>query len=91
MKVVYNRGALRDLEGIRNYIARDNRQAAIKVIARIEEVVNLLGKSPFLGRPGPRGARLLSVAGLPYVIIHRLRGDTVSIIAVFHTSRDRRF
>jgi plasmid stabilization system protein ParE len=31
------------------------------------------------------------VPGLPYVVIHRIRGDTVSIVAVFHTSRNRQF
>jgi toxin ParE1/3/4 len=91
MKVVYHRGALRDLQVIRSYIARDDAKAASKVVSRIEKSISLLESSPHIGRPGPRGARLISVPGLPYVVIHRIRGDAVSIVAVFHTSRNRQF
>ena len=91
MKVVYHRGALRDLQAIHSYIGRDDGNAARKVIARIEKSIGLLEGSPHIGRPGPQGVRLLSVPGLPYVVIHRIRGDAVSIVAVFHTSRNRQF
>jgi toxin ParE1/3/4 len=91
MKVVYHRSALRNLQAIRSYIARDDVNAARKVIARIEKSIGLLESSPHMGRPGPRGARLMSVPGLPYVVIHRIRGDSVSIVAVFHSSRNRQF
>jgi toxin ParE1/3/4 len=91
MKVVYVRAATRDLESIRNYIARDNPEAARRVVARIEQTANRLESFPYSGRPGPRGIRLLSVAGLPYIVIHRIDGDVVKVVAVFHTSRDRRF
>jgi toxin ParE1/3/4 len=91
MKVVYHRGALQDLERIQKYIARDDPTAATKVVARIRSTVSHLRDFPYLGRPGPRGTRLLSVPGLPFVVIHRVRGDAVSIVAVFHTSRNRQF
>lgn len=91
MKVVYYRGALRDLDEIRSFIARDDPQAAQDVVARIEKVANLLTTSLHLGRSGPRGVRLLSVAKTPYVVIHRVRDDAISIVAIFHTSRNRRF
>jgi toxin ParE1/3/4 len=91
MKIIYHRGALRDLQTIRSYIARDDPEAASKVVSRIEKSISLLEKAPHIGRPGPRGARLISVPGLPYIVIHRIRGDAVSIVAVFHTSRNRQF
>jgi toxin ParE1/3/4 len=91
MKIVYHRSALRDLEAIHRYIAKDNMDAANRVVARITQATALLESFPFSGRPGPRGVRLLSVAGLPYIVIHRIRDDTVRIVAVFHTSRNRRF
>jgi hypothetical protein len=31
------------------------------------------------------------VAGLPYVIIHRIQGESVQIVADFHAARNRRF
>ncbi len=91
MKIVYHRGALRDLQTIRSFVARDDAKAASMVVSCIEKSINLLENSPHIGRPGPRGIRLISVPGLPYVVIHRIRGDTVSIVAVFHTSRNRQF
>jgi toxin ParE1/3/4 len=91
MKVLYLRGALRDLEAIRNYVARDDPNAARRLVARIEQAASRLENYPLSGRPGPRGTRLLSIPGLPYIIIHRIRDDTVRIVAVFHTSRNRRF
>jgi plasmid stabilization system protein ParE len=91
MRIAYLTGALSDLESVRTFIARDNPEAAARVIARIEQAANRLTEFPYSGRPGPRGARLLSVPGLPYVMIHRIHGDVVKIVAVFHTSRNRRF
>jgi toxin ParE1/3/4 len=91
MKVVYVRGALKDLETIRAYIAQDNPEAARRVIARIGQSASRLETFPYSGRQGPRGIRLLSVPGLPYVVIHRVGDDVVRVVAVFHTSRNRRF
>jgi toxin ParE1/3/4 len=91
MKIVYLRNALRDLEAIRNYIAKFDVNAANHVVARIQQATTRLENFPYSGRSGPAGVRLLSVTGLPYIVIHRVSGDTVKIVAVFHTSRNRRF
>lgn len=91
MKIVYHRSALRDLEAIHSYLAKDNPDTANRVVARIRQAIVRLESFPFSGRPGPRGVRLLSVTGLPYIVIHRIRDDTVRIVAVFHTSRNRQF
>ncbi len=91
MKVVYHRGALRDLKSIHSYVAADDPAAADRVVLRIRQIVALLSTQPQLGRPGRRGTRYLSVAQLPYVIIYRVEQDAVRIFAVFHTARNRRF
>jgi toxin ParE1/3/4 len=91
MKVVYHRGALRDLGSIYAHIAEDDPDAADKVIARIRSVIDHLSRSPYLGRAGRRGARLLSIAGLPYVVIYRIHDGSVQIVAIFHTARNRQF
>jgi toxin ParE1/3/4 len=91
MRVVYLRAALRDLEVIRSYIERDDRDAARRIVGRIEHSTERLANLPYSGRPGPRGIRLLSVPGLPYVVVHRIQNETVKIVAVFHTARNRRF
>jgi toxin ParE1/3/4 len=91
MKIVYLRGALRDLAAIHTYIARDNPEAANTVVKKIQYSTSRLVSLPYSGRLGPRDTRLLSVPGLPYVVIHRVSGDTVKIVAIFHTARNRRF
>jgi toxin ParE1/3/4 len=91
MKIVYHKSALKDLEAIHSYIAKDNPEAANRVVARIRQATERLESFPFSGRPGQSGVRLLSVTGLPYIVIHRIRDDAVRIVAVFHTSRNRRF
>jgi len=91
MRIVYYSGALKDLQTIHSYIARDNAKAADEVVARIRKSVRLLERVPHMGRPGRRGVRFVSVPGLPYVVIHRIRQDTVAIVAVFHTARNRQF
>jgi toxin ParE1/3/4 len=91
MKVVYHRGALRDLKSIHSYVATDDPAAADRVVLRIRRIVALLSTQSQLGRPGRRGTRYLSVAQLPYVIIYRVEQDAVRIFAVFYTARNRRF
>jgi toxin ParE1/3/4 len=91
MKVSYLKSALRDLAAIRAYIGREDEEAARRVVTRIEHSVERLASLPNSGRPGPRGIRLLSVPGLPYIVIHRVQDETVKIVAVFHTSRNRQF
>lgn len=91
MKVTYDRGALQDLNSIHAHISADDPAAADRVIARLRGLVDRLATSPYLGRPGDRGVRFLSVAGLPYVVIYRLRGESAHIVAIFHTARNRRF
>jgi plasmid stabilization system protein ParE len=55
MKIVYGKSALKDLEAVRTYIARDNPDAARRVIERIEQAARRLENFPYSGRPGPRG------------------------------------
>lgn len=83
--------ALNDIASIYSYIARDDRAAAMHVVQRIEQAVDRLVTLPFSGRPGgPKGTRLLAVPGLPYIVVHRVRGDMVDVLAVLHTAQRRR-
>jgi toxin ParE1/3/4 len=91
MRLRYNARALGDLEAIYDYIAPHDVEAAKRVIRRIEHSIERLGNLPLSARPGVVvGTRLLVVPGLPYVVVHRVRGETVEIIAVLHAARRRR-
>lgn len=82
--------AVRDFAGIRAYIGADSQAAAEAVSARITKSLNLITLRPEIGRPTPETRiREHSVPGLPYVIPYRVRGDTVEILRIFHTSRER--
>lgn len=81
--------AARDLEGIVDYIALDKSVAAEGVYKGIVEAARKLPQFPALGRPGRHAeTRELSVSGLPYLIVYAVGTETVTILAVFHTSRD---
>ena len=90
MRIAYSRRALKQLENIYRYIERDDPKAAKRVVERIAYSITRLRLLPYSGRPShdPR-ARLLSVPGLPYVVVHRLRKDVVDILAIFHTAQRR--
>ncbi len=85
MKIVWSRKAVRHLEHVREFIARDNPKAAREVALRILEAVDLLSSQPNMGRPGRiPGTRELVVPRTPYVMPYRVRGERIEIIAVFH-------
>lgn len=88
-RIVIAEPAARDLALIVDYIARDNLVAAENVYRGIVRAVERLPEFPALGRPGRHPeTRELSVANLPYLIVYAVGNDQVTILAVFHTSRD---
>jgi toxin ParE1/3/4 len=89
MRLRWDARALRDIESI--YIAKNDPAAARRVVQRIEAAVGRLLIIPMSGRLGvAKGTRLLAVPSVPYIVVHRVRGDTVDILAVLHTARRRR-
>lgn len=82
--------AVRDLTEIRAYISRDSEDAANAVSLRIKKSLDLITQRPGIGRPSQQARiREHSVPGLPYVVPYRVRGETVEILRIFHTSRER--
>lgn len=88
-RLVIAEPAERDLEEIVDYIALDNPSAAQSVYWEIVTAAERLPEFPALGRPGryPE-TRELSVSDLPYLIVYEVNAEAVTIVAVFHTSRD---
>ena len=88
MRVKWLRQALRNLDDEANYIAGDNLAAAQLVVQRVLEAVALLAEQPGMGRPGRvPGTRELVVLRTRYIVPYRVRGQTVEVLRVFHTSR----
>ncbi len=90
-RLVIAEPAARDLETIVDYIALDNAIAAERVYRDIVRATNMLAERPALGRPGRHPqTREWSVSGQPFLIVYRVDEETLTILAVFHTSRDLR-
>ena len=88
MRVRWLRTALRNLDDEATHIAADDAAAARLVVARVLDAVEQLADQPGLGRPGRvPGTRELIDPKTRYIVPYRVRGETVEILRVFHTSR----
>lgn len=86
MQVKWLKRALSNLQEEADYIAKDDPQAAIRTVLRIEEAVSLLADHPSLGRIGRvPGTREPIVPNTPYVVPYRVRGTRIELLRVFHT------
>jgi toxin ParE1/3/4 len=86
--VVWLDEAVADLRAIGEYIARDNAEAAYRVMRRIKAAADTLADSPEMGRPGRvEGTRELVISDLPYILPYQITDDAIRILAVMHTSR----
>jgi len=82
------RKALRNLDDEATYAAVDDATAARVVVKRVLDAVAQLERQPGLGRPGRVPGTRELVAGNPrYTVPYRVRGETIQILRVFHTSR----
>jgi plasmid stabilization system protein ParE len=81
--------ALADLEAIGDFIARDAPSFAQVFVDRIFEVVERLEVFPRSGRIVPEFAQedIREIIFGSYRIVYLLNGDRVSILTVFHSSR----
>jgi addiction module RelE/StbE family toxin len=91
MRLDYSWRALRHLQSIHDYIARENPQAADATIQRIRAATKRLEAHPLSGRSSYKDTRILVVPDLPYVVIYRVNADRIKVLSVFHTARNRRF
>ena len=73
MKVRYRRRALRDIEGIHEYIEQRNPRAAAEVVSRIRAAAERLGWLPYMGHAGRLpGTYEWVVVGSPYIIVYEV-------------------
>lgn len=82
------RRADRDLVQIEEYISEDNPAAAIEMVLTIIEAVERLELFPGIGRVGRvLGTKELIISGTPYIVPYRIKGTTIEILRVYHSSR----
>lgn len=84
----WTRRAVRRLDLIGEYVAKDDPDAAARVVARIVSAVDNLAHHPALGRVGRiRGTREYVFADIPYIVAYRVTPEAIEIIAVIHTAQ----
>jgi len=88
--IAWDDRALTDLEAIGEYIARDNRAAAKRVVEYIVKTAHALQSMPFLGVEVDADLREFVLTRFPYVLSYEVTDDEVRILAIFHQNQNRR-
>ena len=84
----WTKRAIRRLDQTGAYIAREDLQAAARVVARLIAGVDLLAEHPAIGRVGRiEGTRELVFADIPYIVPYRVTPSTIEILTVMHTAQ----
>jgi toxin ParE1/3/4 len=76
MKLRYERGALADLDEIFAYVAADNREAAGRLLSRIEYAAGRIAASPHIGGATRKSGFLRFPVG-KYLIVYEIGNDAV--------------
>jgi toxin ParE1/3/4 len=90
MTARFSRRSLRQLDEIAEYIAAENPRVAGALLIRVEQLANLLGRHPLLGRPTDLdGVRVFRASPYPYLILYRVdpNGQDVTVLRIRHTAR----
>ncbi|NEQ26793.1 MAG: type II toxin-antitoxin system RelE/ParE family toxin [Microcoleus sp. SIO2G3] len=88
MPVRWLRKALKNLEQAYQFVAAEDVDAAVQLVLRIQAAVEQLERFPQLGRVGRvEGTRELVIANTPFIVVYRVKGRTVEILRVLHSSR----
>jgi toxin ParE1/3/4 len=89
MSLVWSPESIHDLISLRAHIAEHDPAAAKRVALHILYCVeHLLSENPQLGNPGRvPGTRELVIPKTPYIVPYRIRGTTIEIARVYHSSR----
>jgi|SRR5262245_36013299 toxin ParE1/3/4 len=89
MKVRLTPEAKADLEDIGDRIAERNPARAVTYVRELRERAFRIGEFPHAGPPRPRWGENIRIAVHgKYLIIYRVRDETVQILRVLHGARD---
>jgi len=89
LKLRWTRPALADLIEAQNYIAQDNPTAAQALAERVWGAAKNLCDHPGMGRIGHvAGTREWVVSDTPYIIVYRVKDESVEILRVWHGRRN---
>ncbi len=89
MQIKWLRKALKNLEQAYNYLSeQETPETASALILKIQKAAEQLSNYPMMGYLGRiEGTRELVIPQSHYIIIYRLKGESVEILRVLHASR----
>jgi toxin ParE1/3/4 len=91
VKLRYTLPALADLDQILDYIAARSPQGARSVQLRIQAVIELLLRHPYIGMPTDEPSiRRMTTPPYPYLVFYEVANDELVIHAVRHGARNPR-
>ena len=89
MRIVWSPQSLRDLDAIREYIAKDSERYADLTVARIFSAVGRLLQFPHAGRivPERNEAAIREIIVGRFRVVYRIRDEVLEVATVFRASR----
>jgi toxin ParE1/3/4 len=87
VKIIWSPQARKDLLDIYQRIAANNPGAARRLHGKIVSSIQNVGLMPQIGRAGRVPGTRELIAGTPYTVPCRVRGEVLHILRVYHASR----
>ena len=88
MSIKWTKAALRSLDEIAGFIARDNPRRATSFVLELQDAVIKLQAHPGMGRAGRVPGTRELVLHRNYIAIYRVRDNDVEILRLHHASRN---
>ena len=88
MALKWTQTALRCVDEIAGFIAKDNPPRASSFVLELKEAVTQLQVHPGMGRAGRVPGTRELVLHKNYIAIYRVRGDDVEILRLHHVAQD---
>jgi addiction module RelE/StbE family toxin len=86
--VVFSGTARADIEAATNWYQRyANTRVKQHLMGAIDQAFTLLREQPLMGAPGIAGTRKWVITGFPYIVIYRVDGETLRVLAFRHQRR----
>ena len=84
MKLTFSESSIADLERLREFIAKNNPEAAERMSLRLRQLIGNLILHPDIGRPVPELPNVRELVAGNYVVRYMREEDTVVILRVWH-------
>lgn len=88
MALKWTKTALRSVDDIAGFIAKDNPTRATSFVRELKEAVTRLQAHPGMGRAGRVPGTRELVVHKNYIAIYRVRGEDVEILRLHHVAQD---